>query len=807
MQSVALHHPDARRFCVVVDTDLTHARALSAEFDIVPLNCLGSPEGKDFSFCSSVLELNVAVKPWAFQYFIDAGFDRVVYLDPDMFLFQPLSEAFSLLDQGASVVTAPHLHVLLAQNSRSEPRAGGWTPGFCVVRNNELGLQLLLLWRGAGDDLAQGEVEGGGNSDRIDFPLHLSKNGICLLANPGYQVTSRTLVKLRVSECAGGWSVDGQPLVLIQFSGFVSRSSGELPKRVEEAVSAEICGLLRDYAQKLADNGMKRYQTLPCEFSESSVEAGQVIRERSRNSVEKKGAEMGGGESNLAGLRSFSERGRDIAPEHIARLQLLYRQLLGRLPDDLALQALGPFMEHPIRVLYAVMVVGFSREARATPGWFARLLRFSNMVSFNPNVIKRWVTLPMERFVAVAGKYRESLSYRPHPGCSYVRNGALTAQASLIKAGRTNLPWGVNLVGYVKAELGVGEALRSFARACDSANIPFSLTDVGYQSKNRQQDDSIISRAQNKCFSIDVYYVNADQTSATLQQLQAGGRLSGNYSIGFWHWEQPEFPASFHEAFACVDEVWVPSTFVQDAVAPVSPVPVFKVPHALQFSPSTNACRSRFGLSEDLQLVLVMYDFNSYQYRKNPQAAIEAFRLAMHKAPNLGLVIKTINHQQNPAAFEELKDALKDMKRVKMINEFFTRQDTWDLEYCCDIFLSLHRAEGFGLGPAEMMLLGKPVVATGWSANMDFMNARNSMPVDYCLKPLESDIGVYPAGPVWAEADVDHAAWCLSQLAADSGLRQRLGSRAASDIKNQLSPLVVGEKIRQRLRIIGDRLA
>ena len=98
-------------------------------------------------------------------------------------------------------------------------------------------------------------------------------------------------------------------------------------------------------------------------------------------------------------------------------------------------------------------------------------------------------------------------------------------------------------------------------------------------------------------------------------------------------------------------------------------------------------------------------------------------------------------------------------------------------------------------------------MATGWSANMDFMNARNSMPVDYCLKPLESDIGVYPAGPVWAEADVDHAAWCLSQLAADSGLRQRLGSRAASDIKNQLSPLVVGEKIRQRLRIIGDRLA
>ncbi|MGP1685155.1 MAG: glycosyltransferase, partial [Giesbergeria sp.] len=178
-------------------------------------------------------------------------------------------------------------------------------------------------------------------------------------------------------------------------------------------------------------------------------------------------------------------------------------------------------------------------------------------------------------------------------------------------------------------------------------------------------------------------------------------------------------------------------------------------------------------------------------------------RLAAQSHPQLTLVIKTINSQHHPEAFAQLKASVQDLPNVTFINEFFTRQQTWDLEHCCDILLSLHRAEGFGLAPAEMMYLGKPVVATGWSANMDFMTTANSLPVRYELKALDIDLGAYPAGPLWAEADVEHAAWCLSQLASQPELAQRLGAQAARDIHHQLSPAVVGRQIRQRLQMLG----
>ena len=216
----------------------------------------------------------------------------------------------------------------------------------------------------------------------------------------------------------------------------------------------------------------------------------------------------------------------------------------------------------------------------------------------------------------------------------------------------------------------------------------------------------------------------------------------------------------------------------------------------------SHASRERFGLERSRQLVLVMFDFFSFQERKNPQAAIAAFRLAAKTSPSLGLVVKTHNGAARPEKLAELRECLRDLPHVTFIDHVLTRQQTWDLESCCDILLSLHRAEGFGLGPAEMMYLGKPVVATGWSANMDFMDADNSMPVRYELAPLAETIGPYDAGPVWAEADIEHAAWCLSRLADDPGLAERIGARARDTIRRKLDPLVVGRQVAERLETI-----
>jgi len=488
---------------------------------------------------------------------------------------------------------------------------------------------------------------------------------------------------------------------------------------------------------------------------------------------------------------ALEERRRDQSYVHyqFGRLEGIYTTLLGRPPTAREVWQGMALLSTRLGTLRLLAGMAISRESRRSPGWLSRLLRTIDAAGIGPQWARaQLMKSPGQTFAADAPAAEG-------PAADAPAGERPTADGS---AG----PPGLNLIGYLRAELGLGEAARSLAQACSAAGVPWTGIDVGFQAPSRQTDDRCGPPSDSGHHPIDLLYVNAPQTRATIHHLQFTEHGSGRYVIGFWHWEQTQLPASHHVAFAQLDEVWVPSTFVQEAVAAVSPVPVFRVPHAVRFAASPQARREVFGLAADRLLVLVMYDFNSFQHRKNPQAAIAAFRQAAAAAPALGLVVKTMNDAGNPDAAAALTESLHDLPQATVIGSTFSRQETWDLEACCDILLSLHRAEGFGLGPAEMMHLGKPVVATGWSANMDFMDDTNSMPVRYHLAPLAEDLGPYVAGLPWAEADVDHAAWCLRQLAADESLVRRLGDRARETIRAQLDPAVVGRRIRQRLETI-----
>ena len=180
--------------------------------------------------------------------------------------------------------------------------------------------------------------------------------------------------------------------------------------------------------------------------------------------------------------------------------------------------------------------------------------------------------------------------------------------------------------------------------------------------------------------------------------------------------------------FRRVNEVWVPSAFVQDAVSKKSPVPVLRMPHAIHFNASADGARQRFGLPDDRFLFLTMYDFSSIQERKNPAAALDAFNRAFSRGEaRATLVIKTQNADFHPQDLAMLRERLSGRRDVVWINETLSRQDVYDLLASCDALVSLHRSEGFGLGLAEAMFLGKPVVATNWSGNTDFMRPDNSL--------------------------------------------------------------------------------
>jgi glycosyltransferase involved in cell wall biosynthesis len=849
LQSAAKYHPQSLLYCVIVDTDPEPSSALAQEFRVISLDQLKLPDGDDFLFQYNVLELNTAVKPWALQHLLEQGHDQVFYIDPDIQIHNPLSEVQDLLRQGADIVLTPHLLAPMTDEGHPSEldirRAGTYNLGFCAVRDTPNTRQYLTWWQGKlqRDCIIAHDRGVFVDQSWVDLAPGLFDN-VAILRHPGYNAAYWNLAQrniTRQSDPACSWLVNGLPLVFFHFSGLNPLDPHKISKHqgrfTLDNVGSTVSALVSAYCQQVVDNGIQIYRKLSYGYGTYSngvtIDDAQRARFRSSDALRKACGGKPFSRPDLlappppapqamlpqADSSSFAvplTHGSDALFRTLAgqRLLRIYQELLGRNPDTDAIRARLALCEAPAGMYRTALAVGLSSEARARPGWAYRLLSMASSTRHTPAWVQKWAVQPLLGTILpplppaapvvapVQSTDGTSVSVPTQPQSL----AALPSRTLLAPTGPvSNLPSpvGINLVGYIAAELGLGEAARSLARACHAVNVPFSATDVGYQSQNLQRDTSVLKLASPHHYPIDLLYVNADQTPATVQQLQMAGKVRGRYTIGFWHWEQPQLPVHLLQAFAHVDEVWVPSTFVHDAVSPVSPVPVFKVPHALEFEATPGVQRSQFGLPDGLQLVLVMYDFHSYQHRKNPQAAIEAYRKAARQQPNLGLVIKTINSQHHAEAYAVLRSSVQDLPHVHFIDEFLTRQQTWDLQACCDVLLSLHRAEGFGLAPAEMMHLGKPVVATGWSANMDFMNAGNSMPVRYRLEPLARDVGAYLAGPMWAEADTDHAAECLIQLICHPELAQRLGHQAALDIRSQLSPAVVGQQIRQRLQMLG----
>jgi glycosyltransferase involved in cell wall biosynthesis len=813
MQSVAKQHPMATRYCVVVDRNTSLATALETDFRVIELEELSLPHGDEFLFQYNLLELNTATKPWALRHLLERGHDQVFYLDPDICLYRPMDEAAAALEAGASIVLTPHL--LAPCDDGKQPaeldirRAGTYNLGFCAIRRSEESLRFLKWWQGKLERHCVNAPDRGIFVDQswIDLVPGLFK-GVCVLRHAGYNVAYWNIAQ-RPLEASGGQdgmetiTADGEPLVFFHYSGLDPLAPEQVSRHQNRHTIGTVCPavrrLIEDYCARVLRNGLMEYRGLPYGFGRFRNGCAILDGHRMQFIQNSRLRQRAGGRPFERPELFIQEPGslldqtvhRPVPLKGLMRLRRLYAHFLGRWPEDQAIVKFGHRCLTVPGCLWTAYKLGTSGEAKSHPGWGLRLLSFPMLRAQLP---------PPSTEPPAPGLVDPARRWLP------LRHGDV---GGLPGGKERPVRVGLNIVGYVNAELGVGEASRALMQACAVAGVPFSVVDVGYQAAHHQQRDARIPpNVSDSRFPIDLLYVNADQTAATAAYLKSR-ELEGRYRIGFWHWEQPDFPSSFLHAFDHVDEVWVPSTFVQEAVAAVSPVPVYKIPHAIACRVSEDlepqALRQRFGLPIDQRLALVMYDFHSYSYRKNPKAAIQAFRRAATGRNDVALVIKTMGGELHPQALSELRGAIAGMRQVVLIDEVYTRQQVWNLQSCCDMMISLHRAEGFGLALAEMMSMGKAVVATGWSSNTDFMSDANSMLVKYELKPLEKAMGAYPAGPVWAEADIEHAADCIIRLLDEPGLARRLGEQARQDITRSLSREAVGRLALRRLAALGQR--
>jgi glycosyltransferase involved in cell wall biosynthesis len=282
--------------------------------------------------------------------------------------------------------------------------------------------------------------------------------------------------------------------------------------------------------------------------------------------------------------------------------------------------------------------------------------------------------------------------------------------------------------------------------------------------------------------------------------------MRGRYIVGYWNWELPVVPENWQIGLRFVHEVWVPSNFTADAVNNLLPggrgPRVRVVPYPVATAPPMPARldRAAFGLPEDVVIVLVSASIASSMARKNPLAAIAAFRAAFGDRRDRLLVLKLGKAGHYPDDLAAIRAAVADASNIRIETRTFPSADNHAFISCCDIVLSLHRSEGFGLVPAEAMLLGKPVVATAWSGNMDYMDPDSTALVGYTLVSVSDPRGNYEVpGAVWAEPSVVEAAGQLRRLADSASLRAALGARGRAAALNRLG---VG-KLRDAVAGIG----
>jgi glycosyltransferase involved in cell wall biosynthesis len=363
--------------------------------------------------------------------------------------------------------------------------------------------------------------------------------------------------------------------------------------------------------------------------------------------------------------------------------------------------------------------------------------------------------------------------------------------------------FGVNVAGYFTAEIGIGEAVRLLVSALDAAAVPLLPLSPPTLPSSRKDHQYVSLPISTPGFPLNLICINADGLLRFGEEV-GSGFFDGRYNIGLWWWEVDRLPNEWLAAFELLDEVWVGSEHVASALAPISPIPVYTVRIPILARNTAPLDRAALGLADEW-VFLSMFDHGSVVERKNPLGTIAAFTAAFSPSSGAALILKSVNAEHDHFGRDRVRAAAAPHPHVHLLEGHLSPAQTHALIATADCFVSLHRAEGLGLVPAEAMMLGKPVIATGYSGNLDYMTPANSYLVDYSLRKVGSGCWPYPEDAVWAEADLEHAAQLMREVFEDQSAARERGALAAAQLAETHSLFAAGHSMRSRIESVMAR--
>jgi glycosyltransferase involved in cell wall biosynthesis len=759
--SVVRHAPEADLVVLVVDGPEGCDGEPYSTLSLSDIG-LGGSLGNEMRGIYSQIELEHAVRPWLVDSCLAKTGRPVVFLDPSCELFGSL-EALARAPGDHEVAVSPHVLEPLPRDGLLPDEAavlawGIYDPGCMAVGARSRGGPFLEFWKEhcyRRESLLEQRW--------LDF-VHCFPH--VLVDDPSYDVAFWNAWGRPLTRDNGRVLVNGEPLRLFQFRGFdpempeLLSVEQQTPARVllgEHQLLADLC---RQRAEFLLEAGYQREARIPYAWRSTpyGTDLNPAIRATYLSALTRQATEESpvpgpfdddGGAEFAAWLESLS--GSTGVPPYLSLL------------CDTSLDLSTAFPNHRVD----------QRSAESLCEWIHNRT--------DPRAIKAR-NLIGESFELPPGDPSST-----HSGTPEVPPPAVE---------------GLNVIGYHHAEDGIGQAGRLVAAAAGAAGV--SCT--GYSL--RATPSSLFHRPDISTGSefggdTNLFCVGINLLGPTIEQLPPAA-MHGRKSASLWFWETDRVPPHLLPAFDLVDEVWAGSSFTKGALdrAGKGPVRVLPLPVPI---PSTlpSLTRRELGLPEGF-LVFFMFSWLSVLERKNPEGVIDAFIQAFEPKDGAHLVIKSHGEVRGDARSERLR--LRSSRPDIHFLDGHVRQNTvWAMLNACDCFISLHRSEGFGLTMAEAMALGKPVVATGWSGNLDFMDERTAYLMPATLSPIPEAVPVYGGLGNWAEPDLAAATFALRQIYEDPTSARKMGTRARDHMQRTRSPAVSGRVLARYLNDLHGR--
>lgn len=376
-------------------------------------------------------------------------------------------------------------------------------------------------------------------------------------------------------------------------------------------------------------------------------------------------------------------------------------------------------------------------------------------------------------------------------------NGAQIARAPIATAnGNGASRRGVNILSHFSYPSGIQQAALFTKRALETAHFGVSCRDVSAFPCFDVEDRAPFLGLE--VFPVTIINVAPQPYFSVAYERGGLLRRSGIYRIAYWAWELDTIPEEWAELTPLLDAIWAPTSFVANAFRQRMGVPVQQVLPGVELSAIETVTKAELGIPENNYVFMFMFDMCSQMIRKNPLALIRAFRAAFRPSDHASLVIKVSRGRSHPEAFAALEQAAREAN-VIVVDEVLSRARAYGFTQMCDCFVSLHRAEGFGLCLAEAMLMGKPAIATNYSGNLAFMHPGNSLLVDYRLTDIADDNPIYKGGNHWADPSIEHAAALMRQCYDEPEEAAALAAIGQAEAREMLSLKAAGQRMAEQL--------